>query len=52
MGEVFSKSQKYNLKNPGNQIKGMAGVFRTIPEVVKDFDDLGIYETLGILKRI
>ena len=25
-----------------NQIKGMAGVFRTIPEVVKDFDDLGI----------
>ena len=24
MGEVFSKSQKYNLKNPGNQIKGMA----------------------------
>ena len=25
-----------------NQIKGLAGVFRTIPEVVKDFDDLGI----------
>ena len=24
MGEVFSKSQKYNLENPGNQIKGMA----------------------------
>ena len=24
MGEVFSKSEKYNLKNPGNQIKGMA----------------------------
>tara|TARA_B100001057_G_scaffold62796_1_gene56301 strand:- start:528 stop:1358 length:831 start_codon:yes stop_codon:yes gene_type:complete len=24
MAEVFAKSQKYNLKNPGNQIKGMA----------------------------
>ena len=24
MSEVFAKSQKYNLKNPGNQIKGMA----------------------------
>ena len=25
-----------------NQIKGLAAVFRTIPEVVKDFDELGI----------
>ena len=24
MSEIFSKSNKYNLKNPGNQIKGMA----------------------------
>ena len=24
MAEVFAKSQKYNLENPGNQIKGMA----------------------------
>ena len=24
MSKVFAKSQKYNLKNPGNQIKGMA----------------------------
>ena len=24
MAEVFSKSSRYNLKNPGNQIKGMA----------------------------
>ena len=24
MGEVFAKSEIYNLKNPGNQIKGMA----------------------------
>ena len=24
MGEVFAKSEVYNLKNPGNQIKGMA----------------------------
>ena len=37
-----------------NQIKGMAGVFRTIPEVVKDFDDLGIppvLKTLALIDR-
>ena len=37
-----------------NQIKGMAGVFRTIPEVVKDFDDLGIppvLRSLALLNR-
>ena len=37
-----------------NQIKGMAGVFRTIPEVVKDFDDLGIppvLKSLALLDR-
>ena len=37
-----------------NQIKGMAGVFRTIPEVVKDFDDLGIppvLRSLALLDR-
>tara|TARA_B100002003_G_scaffold208634_1_gene203420 strand:+ start:34 stop:1086 length:1053 start_codon:yes stop_codon:yes gene_type:complete len=32
-----------------NQIKGLAGVFRTIPEVVKDFDDLGIPPVLKAL---
>ena len=35
-----------------NQIKGMAGVFRTIPEVVKDFDDLGIPPVLKNLALI
>ena len=37
-----------------NQIKGLAGVFRTIPEVVKDFDDLGIppvLKNLALLNR-
>ena len=37
-----------------NQIKGLAGVFRTIPEVVKDFDDLGIppvLKNLALLDR-
>lgn len=37
-----------------NQIKGLAGVFRTIPEVVKDFDDLGIppvLKELALLDR-
>ena len=37
-----------------SQIKGLAGVFRTIPEVVKDFDDLGIppvLKTLALLDR-
>ena len=36
------------------QIKGLAGVFRTIPEVVKDFDDLGIppvLKNLALLRR-
>ena len=32
-----------------SQIKGLAGVFRTIPEVVKDFDDLGIPPVLKAL---
>ncbi len=35
-----------------NQIKGYAGVFRTIPEVVKDFDDLGIPPVLKSLSMI
>ena len=35
-----------------NQIKGSAGVFRTIPEVVKDFDDLGIPPVLKSLAMI
>jgi twitching motility protein PilT len=35
-----------------NQIKGYAGVFRTIPEVVKDFDDLGIPPVLKNLSMI
>ena len=37
-----------------SQIKGLAGVFRTIPEVVKDFDDLGIppvLKNLALLDR-
>ena len=37
-----------------SQIKGFAGVFRTIPEVVKDFDDLGIppvLKKLALLDR-
>ena len=37
-----------------NQIKGLAAVFRTIPEVVKDFDDLGIppiLKNLALLDR-
>ena len=37
-----------------NQVKGLAGVFRTIPEVVKDFDDLGIppvLKNLALLDR-
>jgi twitching motility protein PilT len=37
-----------------NQIKGSAGVFRTIPEVVQDFDDLGIppvLKNLALLDR-
>ena len=37
-----------------SQIKGLAGVFRTIPEVVKDFDDLGIppiLKNLALLNR-
>ena len=37
-----------------NQIKGSAGVFRTIPEVVQDFDDLGIppvLKKLALLDR-
>ncbi len=35
-----------------NQIKGLAAVFRTIPEVVKDFDDLGIPPVLKNLALI
>jgi len=35
-----------------NQINGLAGVFRTIPEVVKDFDDLGIPPILRNLANI
>ncbi|MAK41005.1 MAG: twitching motility protein PilT, partial [Euryarchaeota archaeon] len=35
-----------------NQIKGLAGVFRTIPEIVKDFDDLGIPPVLKNLALI
>jgi twitching motility protein PilT len=35
-----------------NQIKGSAGVFRTIPEVVKDFDDLCIPPVLKSLAMI
>ena len=35
-----------------NQIKGSAGVFRTIPEVVQDFDDLGIPPVLKNLALI
>ena len=37
-----------------SQIKGLAGVFRTIPEVVKDFDDLGIppiLKSLALMDR-
>ena len=36
------------------QIKGAAGVFRTIPEVVKNFDELGtppVLQTLSLLDR-
>ena len=36
------------------QIKGTAGVFRTIPEVVKNFDELGtppVLQTLSLLDR-
>ena len=35
-----------------NQINGLAGVFRTIPEVVQDFDDLGIPPILRNLANI
>ncbi len=35
-----------------NQINGLAGVFRTIPEVVSDFDDLGIPPILRTLAEM
>ncbi len=35
-----------------NQINGLAGVFRTIPEIVSDFDQLGIPPTLRTLAEL
>ncbi|NQV38441.1 MAG: type IV pilus twitching motility protein PilT [Candidatus Marinimicrobia bacterium] len=35
-----------------NQINGLAGVFRTIPELVSDFDQLGIPPTLRTLAEL
>ena len=61
--EIFMENKEIDLSaklegkgrfrvNFFNQINGLAGVFRTIPEVVKDFDDLGIPPILRSLSEI